>query len=92
MENKKDISFIIPVFNTKQDQIIRCLDSVIKIKSSIETEIIVVDDGSLPENSKIYKKLVNKYNGIYLYEENSGGLVLHEIKVYHMQKGNMFSF
>lgn len=72
MENKKDISFIIPVFNTKQDQIIRCLDSVIKIKSSIETEIIVVDDGSLPENSKIYKKLVNKYNGIYLYEENSG--------------------
>lgn len=39
------ISVIVPVFNG-QDHIGRCLRSLIGQKASIETEIIVVDDGS----------------------------------------------
>ena len=72
------ISFIVPVFN-KEEHIRACLNSLIS-QDLAEIEIIVVDDGSSDDTSKILKeyedtiilkKILDKINPKYstvLYE------------------------
>lgn len=71
MKNNIDISFIIPVFNTPEEQIIRCLNSFNVVKD-LNIEILLIDDGSNPQNSALNKKIAQKYGARYLYEKNSG--------------------
>lgn len=52
------ISFIVPVFN-KEEHIRDCLDSLIS-QDLAEVEIIVVDDGSSDDTSKILKEYEDK--------------------------------
>ena len=73
------ISFIVPVFN-KEEHIIDCLNSLIS-QDMDDIEIIVVDDGSSDDTSKILKEYKDK---IILKEigKNSGVFVAtSEIKI-----------
>lgn len=71
MKNKIDISFIVPVFNTPKKQLVRCLASVRNV-NQLKIEILLIDDGSTTENSTFNRKIAQKYNAKYFYENNSG--------------------
>lgn len=66
-----DLSFIIPLYNKSEEQVKRCISSILKIRN-ITYEIIVVDDGSSPNMGKIYKKICISNGLNYYYENNSG--------------------
>lgn len=67
-----EMSFIIPVYNKKVEQLSECIDSIIGIKKH-SFEIIIIDDGSIKSNSKEYQKLIsNKTNIKYFYQNNKG--------------------
>lgn len=68
---RKDVSFIIPVFNTDKDLLARCLDSI-RQQNLIDFEIIVVNDGSEVLKSKEYEKLSHDYGARYYYQEKQG--------------------
>jgi len=42
----KDISFIIPVYNTQIEKLENCIRSIFKLRDKFDIEIVVVDDGS----------------------------------------------
>lgn len=64
-----DVSIIIPLYNAEKT-IERCLDSILKQKTSFKYEIIVVDDGS-KDNS--LQKLKDYKRFIKLIKETNGG-------------------
>lgn len=69
----KKLSIIIPVFN-EEKTITVILDSLKKVKFSLKTEVIIVDDGSKDFSVKIIKDYIkrdkNKY--ILIQKENGG--------------------
>lgn len=67
----KDVSFVIPVYNTDENLLIRCLESI-KRQKMISNEIIIIDDGSDPIKSRNYKKVAKKYESKYFYQEKKG--------------------
>lgn len=69
--NKKDVSFIIPVYNTKIDILIRCLKSI-KKQRLIDFEIIIINDGSTSIKNEVYRKIARKYNAKYFYQKKQG--------------------
>ena len=71
MNNYPLISLIIPCYNAQQT-LKKCLDSVIQ-QSYTNLEIILVDDGSTDESSKIYEEFQSKDERLKIYkQENSG--------------------
>lgn len=67
-----EISFIIPIYNTKTEKLKLCFDSISFLKG-IDYEVILVDDGSEPyvgEYCKQYIDFNNRFS--YYYIENSG--------------------
>ena len=67
-----DISFIIPVYNKSIKQVKDCVVSIQKIRNGINYEIIIIDDGSKADLSKIYKNFSRKSKIQYYYQENKG--------------------
>lgn len=68
-----DISFIVPVYNTRVADFRRCVDSISKIDEKINYEIIVVDDGSQKDISEKYKNIIiSSKNTKYIWKNNSG--------------------
>lgn len=67
----KDISVIIPVYNTPLDKLEKCLESVLKLKNKLNVEVIVIDDGSKEYIKEFFKK---RFIGEVLYQckENGG--------------------
>lgn len=69
--NEKLISVIMPIYNS-EEKLERCIDSV-AMQSYKNLEIILIDDGSTDNSSKICKKWENKDDRIkYYYINNSG--------------------
>lgn len=70
IESKKnEISVIIPSKDNPH-LLVSCLDSLFNMKEpETETEIIVVDNGSSPENRKKISELSKKYGFKYIYEK-----------------------
>ena len=70
----KDISIIVPIYNT-YEYLEKCISSIINQKNhNLKYEIILVNDGS-PDNSyKICEKFQKEYKKIikYIYKENGG--------------------
>lgn len=67
-------SVITPVYN-REDCIARCLESVVRnLKSGIELEHIVVDDGSHDNTAKVVRKYAEKYEHILFvqFPDNRG--------------------
>ena len=65
------LSIIIPVYNT-EDYIRQCIESVLNIKN-IQTEIVVVNDGSTDRSLAILEEYAEKNNNIKIItQENQG--------------------
>lgn len=85
-----DISVIIPVYNTEK-YLDRCIQSVID-QVEVSIEIILVDDGSIDNSSKIcdkYSELYSNINTIHI--ENSGPSTAKNIG-YQRAKGDYIAF
>lgn len=68
-----DLSIIIPVYNTEQDVLNRCLESISKMNKNIYYEVIVINDGSNSILENKYKENCIKYrNTVFITKENSG--------------------
>ena len=65
------VSIIIPVFN-HFDQTARCLLSLSQLRTAIEFEIIVVDDGSSDDTEAILKEL---YGIRYIRNDTNSGFI-----------------
>lgn len=69
------VSIIVPIYNVEK-QLRRCLDSLVNQKTNnlIETQIILVNDGSTDNSGYISKEYANKYSDkiTYLEKENGG--------------------
>ena len=42
----KDISFVVPVYNTPIEKLEKCIKSILELREKFDIEIVVVDDGS----------------------------------------------
>ena len=65
-------SIIIPVYNTPENKLRRCLDSII-VQSFVDYECIIVDDGSTDYSGEIideYSRLDHRF--IAIHKENGG--------------------
>lgn len=67
----KDISFIIPVYNTPIDKLKKCIESILRLQKKFNIEIVVVDDGS-KEFIKTFFQEEFVGDVRYLYKENGG--------------------
>lgn len=76
---KDGLTVIIPVFNAEQ-YLRRCINSI-KNQSYKKIDIIVIDDASTDRSLEIIKKIMVKYNNIFLIhlEKNSGVAVARNI-------------
>lgn len=72
MNEKVIVSFIIPLYNTQVESIVRCVTSINdQIRDNIE--ILIVDDGSKQDLSLEYDKRVASLNNVQLlHVENAG--------------------
>ena len=80
MDEKKFISFIIPAYNAEQT-IKRCLESISFISRN-DMEVLVIDDGSEDDTSKIQEFI--------LYHKKTLEFHLLEIMELKRQKENTF--
>ena len=65
------ISVIVPVYNS-QDTIAACIESILN-QSYTDFELIIVDDGSSDDSSKICDKYINRDHRIHvIHQENKG--------------------
>lgn len=71
--NNIDISFIIPVYNTAIDLLIKCIDCITSIKSK-KCECVIIDDGSDYNKSIAYEALCNKKAGVRYYRQLNTGV------------------
>lgn len=66
-----DISFIIPIYNTKIELLDRCIASIFPISKWFNIEIIAIDDGS-KEFIREYFSELTLNNIVYIRKENGG--------------------
>ncbi|QDO95595.1 glycosyltransferase [Formosa sediminum] len=64
-------SFIIPVYN-RPDEIEELLISFLNLKTSLQFEIVIVEDGSKQTSEAVIKTFKDQLNIAYFYKENSG--------------------
>ena len=67
------LSIIIPVYNTEENYLRKCLDSVVGQGSSGQIEAIIVDDGSTNEAGRICDEYAEKFPIFKVFHiENQG--------------------
>lgn len=67
------VSIIVPVYNTPEPLLHSCFESV-KNQTNPNWELIVVDDGSTHENSKIIDRLCSKIPNTRVFHKENGGV------------------
>lgn len=66
------LSIIIPLYNTPPEYFLRCVRSIMSSEPK-NIEVLIIDDGSLKENSIIYQKICSDYADFrYYYQMNTG--------------------
>lgn len=67
-----DISIIVPIFNVEK-YLNRCIDSLVRAVKCVNSEIILVDDGSTDGSSEICKRFSLEYDFIkFIHTDNCG--------------------
>lgn len=89
MNNKIDITFILPVYNTAH-YLSECLDSI--LFQPVNKEIIVIDDGSTDESLSIILDYQHKHKEIFLLRQHNEGLSSSRNKALKIAKGEYISF
>lgn len=85
MKTKPDISFIIPVFNEELAKLKRCIESITNNAKNVDYEILLVDDGSLPQNGEKYKKIARELKIRYIHQLNGGVSSARNLGIDHAQ-------
>ena len=66
------ISIIIPAYNVCK-YLVKCVQSILS-QTHIDTEIILIDDGSKDETPQVCDKLSEKYTQIIVFHKTNGGV------------------
>ena len=85
---KINFSFIIPVFN-RPDEIQELLQSFVELKTNLDYEIVIVEDGSRLDSKQVVEVFTSKLNISYFFKENSGPGDSRNFGMKHA-KGNYF--
>lgn len=86
------ISVVIATYN-RVNLLTRLLDELInQTIDKEEYEIIVIDDGSTDETSKVMMEYINKYNNIKYIKQNNKGPARARNKGIQMAKGDIVAF
>lgn len=72
-ESNYDLSIIIPVYNS-QNYLEKCVNSLVNQKTKYKYQIILINDGSTDASSKIVKDFENKYDFVYVINQENGGI------------------
>lgn len=67
-----EVSIIIPVYNA-QKYLERCINSVLS-QEGVEVELILIDDGSIDESTKICELYSSKYREIKFFRQKNKGV------------------
>ena len=85
------ISVIVPSFNTKEQFLIRCVNSVIHQEFN-DYELLLIDDGSDKEYQKVYDKIIRKDRRIrFIQKDNEGVYATRNLGV-NMAEGDYIVF
>lgn len=84
------ISVIVPVYNA-EDYLGECLDSILN-QSYKSLEIIIVNDGSIDNSANIAKGYAEKYDNVYLINQENGGASKARNTGIRNAKGEYISF
>ncbi|MCD8380783.1 MAG: glycosyltransferase [Lachnospiraceae bacterium] len=69
---KKELSIIVPIYNTPVQKLTECFESVRNIKG-INYDVILIDDGSKTETSSFCRDYAEQNDGFnYFYQDNAG--------------------
>ena len=68
------LSIVVPIYNVEK-QLIRCIESLLKQQTEkLETEIILVNDGSTDNSGSIARKYAESNTNVIYIEKKNGGL------------------
>lgn len=90
MNKKPKVSIIIPVYNV-QNQLKKCLDSIIS-QTFQDYECIIVDDGSTDRSALICEQYIKKDNRMRLLHQENAGLSAARNHAMIEAKGSYISF
>lgn len=88
----KKLSLIIPVYNVEK-YVAKCIESCISQNvSSVDYEIIIINDGSTDDSLQIVNAIVGKQDNITVFSQKNGGLSLARNKGLSLAKGEYVWF
>lgn len=67
------VSVVIPVYNTSDDLIKRCIESLEK-QCEAPAEIILVNDGSGPETTECCNRMAKEHENIKVFHQSNSGV------------------
>lgn len=76
------VSMLIPSYNTKKEFLIECIESIKSQVGHFGLELVWINDGSTPENTKILEDILNEKFKNPL-EDSDSGYINHFKLVYH---------
>lgn len=68
-----DVSFIIPIYNTEKNLLLRCFDSILKIRG-IKYEVLLVDDGSKAFVEEFCKQFIKNHKMFHYFKKSNEGV------------------
>lgn len=82
-----ELSVIVPVYNTEQDKLLRCFDSINGIAGySVDFECLIIDDGSNAETAEACKAFASGNQRFrYICKENGGVSSARNAGIAHAQ-------
>nr|WP_278296244.1 glycosyltransferase [Butyrivibrio sp. ob235] len=90
LEKKPLVSIVVPCYNV-EEFLPKCVESLIG-QTYINTEIILIDDGSTDRTGEIAKQFADEHNNIYYYHRGNGGLSAARNTGIDIAKGNYIAF
>ena len=85
------VSFIVPIYNIKEEDLKKCIESI-KNQTLNEIEIILVDDGSTNNSGLICDEYCNDNEKITVIHQKNKGLCAARNVGYRIAKGEYISF
>lgn len=86
-----EISVIIPMYNTEK-YIEQCLKSVIRSVLFEYCEVLIIDDGSSDQSAVLAQNIVDRYDNMFIYHYENGGLSAARNQGLRLAKGKYIFF